>query len=340
MVSTVQTGGLALVCLIIISLAVGKFLTKSLPNANRYFPKWVALWLTISTIICFWDALFVFNRESKLASFNNTIWYPYKSYVKVDKLYGDVKNDFVWSQSVLNLLEVALNLQALNLLSSKKIKLASVFALIVCAMTCSKTILYHVMEISCGGCNTKQNDWQTFIILYVFPNGVWIWVPMYACFVLGKALSSDGTSEMEDSEEEEEEDQVRGKCSVCHNDVHVSEHRGKDHQGHYYHEKCFEEMMDKGSLIASDDEEEVVTKKKSTSRSSRGKTKGRSKSIKKKVTPKKKPLPPKKDPKYIRTTTLVENLRHPEDDQDVSLTLRPRHRTTRSSSRRSTRNRN
>ena len=34
----------------------------------------------------------------------------------------------------------------------------------------------------------------------------------------------------------------------------------------------------------------------------------------------------KKNVKYSRTTTLVENLRHPEDDKDVSLFLRPRHR--------------
>ena len=48
---------------------------------------------------------------------------------------------------------------------------------------------------------------------------------------------------------------------------------------------------------------------------------------------KKAATPVKKAGKYNRTTTLVENLRHPEKDDDVSLVLRPRHRTTRSSTR-------
>jgi uncharacterized membrane protein YfcA len=98
-------------------------------------------------------------------------------------------NDFVWSQSVLNLVEIAINLYALSLLSRSKFKQAAVTALVVCAMTSSKTILYHVMEVSCGFCNTKHNSWSTFIALYLFPNGVWIWVPILACIHLGKALA-------------------------------------------------------------------------------------------------------------------------------------------------------
>ena len=70
----------------------------------------------------------------------------------------------------------------------------------------------------------------------------------------------------------------------------------------------------------------------------RTKSKGRASSTKKtkvaSTKKKKKAAPPvKKTGKYNRTTTLVENLRHPEKDDDVSLVLRPRHRTTRSSTR-------
>ena len=133
--------------------------------ATKYFPKWVAIWLVISSMICTCDASFVFNRVTSLDSFNTPIWSPYKDYVQVDKLYASLDNDFVWSQSVLNVLEICLNLFALHLLTRGKDKKAAALALAVSAMTSSKTILYHVMEYSCGGCNTKQNDWPTLLTL-------------------------------------------------------------------------------------------------------------------------------------------------------------------------------
>ena len=90
------------------------------------------------------------------------------------------------------------------------------------------------------------------------------------------------------------------------------------------------------------------TKKRSTSKKKKS-TKAKTKtSVKKETnTGAKKATKKKNKVKYSRTTTLVESLRHPEEDEDVSLVLRPRHRTggistgsTRSSSRRrSTRNR-
>ena len=74
----------------------------------------------------------------------------------MDKLYGQLDSDFVWSQSVLNCVEVAINLLALSLLSARRFREASVTALVVCAMTCSKTVLYHTMELSCGLCPLLQ----------------------------------------------------------------------------------------------------------------------------------------------------------------------------------------
>ena len=74
----------------------------------------------------------------------------------MDKLYGQLDSDFVWSQSVLNCVEVAINLLALSLLSAHRFREASVTALVVCAMTCSKTVLYHTMELSCGLCPLPQ----------------------------------------------------------------------------------------------------------------------------------------------------------------------------------------
>ena len=58
-------------------------------------------------------------------------------------------------------------------------------------MTCSKTILYHLIEITSGFHYTKQNDWATFITAYIIPNGIWVWVPLAAAIKLGGALAAD-----------------------------------------------------------------------------------------------------------------------------------------------------
>ena len=62
-----------------------------------------------------------------------------------------------------HIVEICINILALYLLSKKEFKQASVTALVACAMTSSKTVLYHVMEYSaCSeshgieGCNTNQ----------------------------------------------------------------------------------------------------------------------------------------------------------------------------------------
>jgi len=146
---------------------------------------WVQIWLAISSLICVWDAFFVLNRPD---SFENLIWSPYKDYVKVDKMYGDMKDDFVYSQSIMNLVEVSLNIFALQRLFSGREKEAMIVAIIVSTMTCSKTILYHLMEIVSGFKNTGHNDNATFFLLYLFPNGVWIWIPAAIMYVLSCKL--------------------------------------------------------------------------------------------------------------------------------------------------------
>lgn len=156
-------------------------------SAKR-FPKWIAAWLLISSMICVWDALFVFNRP---ASFKNVIWAPYRDYVVVDKLYGDTTDDFVFCQSVMNLVEVFLNICALNLVSNKRERYASVFALVASAMTCAKTVLYFLMEISSDFSHTGHNTRTTFYSLFVLPNGIWILVPFLCCIVLGRSLAEN-----------------------------------------------------------------------------------------------------------------------------------------------------
>jgi len=158
-----------------------------IPKGAGAFPQWVVYWLVITSIVCLYDASYVLLRL--FGSAEHPVWAPYKMYVKVDKLYENLEDDFVVCQSYMNLVEVALNIFALGLLRSGDSKAASVIALMVNTMTGSKTVLYHLMEIQSGFKNTGHNSWATFAGQYLLPNGVWVVVPLYAAWVIGKILA-------------------------------------------------------------------------------------------------------------------------------------------------------
>ena len=158
-------------------------------KGHKLFPLWLARWLALSSLIVFWDAAFVLLRPW---SMKQLLWQPYEQYVQIDRLYGDMDDSFVYSQSCVNLLENAMNLWALRLARAEGgARRAAVVALIASTMTCSKTILYHLIEINSGFHYTKQNDWSTFITAYIIPNGIWIWVPLFAIIKIGNALAAD-----------------------------------------------------------------------------------------------------------------------------------------------------
>ena len=82
-----------------------------------------------------------------------------------------------------------------------------------------------------------------------------------------------------------------------------------------------------------DDGEALPIPKKKAKKATPAQKKRTKTPAKKKPVKKKKAVTKNKDVKYTRTTTLVEATRHPETDKDVSLVLRPKHRTSRRSNR-------
>ena len=178
--------GSVLLCGLIAACAIvgGVFITRV--PASATFPKWIAVWLLLSSLICTWDAAFVLLRPW---SFDQLAWHPYKEYVQVDHLYGNLQDTFVYSQSLLNIVEVVINLCSLFLLFSRHYRPASVLAMTVCVMTGAKTVLYLTMEVVSGLEATGHNDAVTFAVLYILPNGVWILVPFLCWLSLFKILS-------------------------------------------------------------------------------------------------------------------------------------------------------
>ena len=182
-------GALLLGGLVAAMALLGYVVRTYLLPASAEFPRWVSAWLVITSVIVIWDASFVLSRP---ASFAHILWAPYRDYIVVDTLYGNVQDSFVWSQSILNLVEVFLNVVSLSLLGANRHRAAAVVAIFVCAMTSSKTLLYFVMEAACGYSHVRHNDPMTLLMLYILPNGVWLIVPAFCAASLGVRLAGCG----------------------------------------------------------------------------------------------------------------------------------------------------
>lgn len=154
-------------------------------------PRWVAIWLVISAIICTLDALFIILRPSTLPGGKwNYIFQPYNLYIQVDLRYVDLKDTFVKGVSLMNLVEVFLSFITVAIHISGKAGLSVLFAFMVSTMTFSKTVMYFLVSTPlCGGQHfVNHDDWRKTIFLYIIPNGIWIVVPFFCMVAAGCIL--------------------------------------------------------------------------------------------------------------------------------------------------------
>jgi len=122
------------------------------------------------------------------------LWEPYGIYQKVDCVYGVkalVENSgFPNAQSVLNLVETALNVVYLYLAHVVKYPAASVVGFMSATMTLSKTILYWLQEYYCNLCDIGHNDLKTLVVFWIIPNGLWIVIPALIIVKFGQDITS------------------------------------------------------------------------------------------------------------------------------------------------------
>lgn len=87
---------------------------------SEFCPLIVKIWLTISSLVCIWDATFILLRPDTLPGGRlHKYWKPYALYIEVDKLYGETSDNFVYFCSILNLFEVFINFVSLGLMYAK-----------------------------------------------------------------------------------------------------------------------------------------------------------------------------------------------------------------------------
>eukprot|EP01116_Phalansterium_solitarium_P016598 TRINITY_DN3882_c0_g1_i1.p1 TRINITY_DN3882_c0_g1~~TRINITY_DN3882_c0_g1_i1.p1 ORF type:complete len:168 (-),score=37.51 TRINITY_DN3882_c0_g1_i1:193-696(-) len=141
-------------------------------------PFSIKIWLAVTSVVVLWDAGYILNRPESMAGGSlEWVWFPYVDYIKnVDPRYGDLTDGFVIAQARMNIVEVFFQLSALYL-ASRKSTAAYVATLVGAVMTCSKTVLYFLVEWDGGMKYTKTSKPFDFWFYGIFLNGLWIVVP-------------------------------------------------------------------------------------------------------------------------------------------------------------------
>ncbi|KAH9964869.1 hypothetical protein BC827DRAFT_1185639 [Russula dissimulans] len=159
---------------------------------NTY--TWISAWFILTAPVVIWDAFYCLMRPRSMVGGDlHWIWEPYGIYQDIDWTYG-VKalrdnNGFTNAQSVLNLVETAVNVFYVYLAHVAKYPSASVVGFASAVMTLSKTVLYWLQEYHCNYCNVGHNDWKALVIYFIIPNGLWLVIPALIMFKLGKDVT-------------------------------------------------------------------------------------------------------------------------------------------------------
>jgi len=173
--------------------------------ADNSIPVWVRLWLFVSGIVCTWDASFIVFRPHSLPGGKYSyLWKPYYLYIAVDKRYADLKDTFVYAQSLMNYAEVLLCFFTL-IMNARNARSTATLAFTVNVMILWKTVLYMLQytELCGGGAYHSHNDaFTTFLYLWL-PNGIWITLPFLVVCRLWGRLSGSTAGRLERSSEED-----------------------------------------------------------------------------------------------------------------------------------------
>lgn len=153
-------------------------------------PRWIVIWLAVSTLVVLWDAAFVLLRPASFPGESlGYFWsFAYGKYLEVDHGYADLQNTFVSSLAIMSLLESILVAATLIYHRLKRNRLAHLFALVVTSLTGAKTTLFFIHELNSGGTSIGHNDIIPMTLFWSLPNGLWILIPFTIAIVTGRTL--------------------------------------------------------------------------------------------------------------------------------------------------------
>ncbi|KAF9013504.1 hypothetical protein BDQ17DRAFT_1343547 [Cyathus striatus] len=155
--------------------------------------SWISLWFLLTAPVIAWDAGYCFMRPRSMEGGDlHWIWKPYSIYQNVDLIYGLpalLSNDgFTNAQSMLNVIETLMNIAYLYLAHVSRWPGAPLVGFSSALMTLAKTILYWAQEYYCNYCAIGHNSAKDLVIYWIIPNGLWIVIPSFIVYRLGKDL--------------------------------------------------------------------------------------------------------------------------------------------------------
>ncbi|KIY65816.1 hypothetical protein CYLTODRAFT_432071 [Cylindrobasidium torrendii FP15055 ss-10] len=156
---------------------------------------WITAWFLLTAPIILWDATYCFMRPRSFEGGDlHWIWEPYSIYQNIDYVYSPeayAENDgFPNAQSLMNLIETALNLLFVYLSLVAHWPAAPLVGFASALMTLSKTVLYLLNEFYCNFCSIGKLGLRDLIQFYILPNGFWIVVPTLIVASLGREIAS------------------------------------------------------------------------------------------------------------------------------------------------------
>ena len=147
-------------------------------NAFR-LPRWVVLWMTISTLIVLWDALFILLRPLSFpGEALGFIWeFGYVLYMEVDRAYADQGNTYLHAMAMMSFVEAVVVAAGLYAHKLDRNREAHLLILVASSLTCAKTMLFVLVEFWSGWHSIGHNGFVPLLFVWIIPNGLWIVVP-------------------------------------------------------------------------------------------------------------------------------------------------------------------
>lgn len=160
-----------------------------MPHSLR-LPRWVTLWLVISTLVVIWDALFVLLRPASFPGGElGFLWsFAYSIYLEVDLAYADPANLHIAAVAWMSLFEACLVAAALVSDRRGRGRLAHLLAMVATSLTGAKTMLFFLFEAVAGWPSIGHNELLPLLSCWVIPNGLWIVMPFAVAIHTGRRL--------------------------------------------------------------------------------------------------------------------------------------------------------
>ncbi|CAK5274125.1 unnamed protein product [Mycena citricolor] len=195
--------------------------------------SWVSLWFLVTAPVVAWDIGYCFMRHaprSMIGGDLHWIWKPYALYQNVScpllpelqpspssrstsstawlpwnagmgspmpkvsqQPRARVHTSNVCHPALLNVVETIMNVVYLYTAHVAGWPPAPMIGFAAATMTLSKTVLYWAQEYYCNYCAVGHNSINDLILLWIIPNGLWIVVPAFIVWRLGKDIAGQLT---------------------------------------------------------------------------------------------------------------------------------------------------